>query len=117
MKFFADEALDVPLVKALRNKGFEVIHALETIRGADDLAVLNSAVENKAVLLTKDKDFGEMVVRNSARCEGVVLIRIEDLSVQSNIEYVVELLSLHIEQLQNHFTVIQQDKIRIRKIE
>lgn len=117
MIFFADEGLDVPLVVALRAQGLNVVHALETMRGADDANVLAAAVASNAVLLTKDKDFGEMVVRNAANSNGVVLIRIDDLKDARNLSLVVGLLLHHLEQLPGHFTVIQEDKIRLRKLE
>lgn len=116
MTLFADEGLDVPLVLALRANGFHVLHALETMRGSDDEAILAAAAKNEAVLVTKDKDFGEMIVRNFAECKGVVLVRIDDLRNARNIEYVVELFSRYSEQLPGHFTVMQEDKIRIRKL-
>ena len=117
MNFFADEGLDVPLVAALRTNGFAVLHALELMRGADDETILSAAAANKAVLLTKDKDFGEMVVRNAAECSGVVLIRIDDLSDVRNIQRILDLLLRYAEQLPGSFTVIQKDRIRIRKLE
>ena len=117
MNFFADEGLDVPLVQALREAGFVLTHALETMRGTDDETILSTAVKLEAILITKDKDFGEMVIRNKGRCKGVVLIRIDDLSSGRNSEHVVGLLSRYAGELPNNFTVIQEDKIRIRKLE
>lgn len=117
MNFFADEGLDVPLVLALRAKGFNVVHALDTMKGADDVTILSTAVSGSAILLTKDKDFGEMIIRNVSFSNRVVLIRIDNLSNIQNIEIVVNLLLRHLEQLPGHFTVIQEDKIRLRKLE
>lgn len=97
MTLFADEGLDMPLVLALRAAGFYVEHALETMQGADDETILAAAVTNNAVLVTKDKDFGEMIVRNTADCKGVVLVRIDDLRNAHNLKYVVELLSQYSE--------------------
>ena len=63
MKFFADESLDYALVKMLRDNGYEVSYAAEFMSAADDETILQKAVDETSVLLTKDKDFGEMVVR------------------------------------------------------
>ncbi|MBO9681855.1 MAG: DUF5615 family PIN-like protein [Flavisolibacter sp.] len=58
MIFFADEGLDAPMVELLRNEGYTVIYAAEEMKGATDVEILE-----KAVLITKDKDFGELVIR------------------------------------------------------
>ncbi len=78
---------------------------------------MEAAVANNAVLLTKDKDFGEIVIRQTIPCKGVVLIRIDDLSNVRRVEQVVDLLLRYAHHLAGHFTVIQEDKIRIRKLE
>jgi predicted nuclease of predicted toxin-antitoxin system len=64
MTFFADEGLDAPLVEWLRQDGFTVIYALEIMPGAPDEEILKKANSLQAILITKDKDFGELVFRN-----------------------------------------------------
>ena len=116
MKFFADEGLDYPLVAALREQAHEVIYAAEDFSGKADAILLEEALKQKVLLLTKDKDFGEMVIRQQQTTTGVVLIRIEALNVPANVNLVVSLIRQHEADLYNSFTVIQEDKIRIRKL-
>ena len=61
MKFLADECFDAGLVKVLRDDGHEVLYAVETLRGAIDDDVLTRAFSEGRILLTEDKDFGELV--------------------------------------------------------
>lgn len=117
MILFADEGVDVPLVVALRSKRFHVLQALKFMQRADDEATLAEAAARSSVFLTKDKDFGEIVIRKKIKCRGVVLVSINDLRNAENIELVVELLCRYENEMQEHFTVIQTDKIRIRKLE
>jgi len=63
MRFLADECCDVALVGALRTDGHDVLYAVETLRGATDEELLNRALLEHRVLLTEDKDFGELIYR------------------------------------------------------
>ena len=63
MKFLADECCDASLVSALRIDGHDVSYVLEVSPGATDDEVLDWALSEHRVLLTEDKDFGELVHR------------------------------------------------------
>ena len=63
MNFFADEGLDFPIVYLLRVRGHKVIYAAEEYVSATDDVILDKAFETDSILITKDKDFGEL--RNS----------------------------------------------------
>ena len=116
MKFLADEGLDLPLVELLRKRGHQVIYAAEEMNGASDNAILQRAVEENCILLTKDKDFGEMVIRKQKNSNGVILIRIEKLNLRHNCLLIADLIDKYSSELSNSFTVIQEDKIRIRRL-
>lgn len=115
MKFFADEGLDAPLVQLMRKEGYEVIYAAENMSGSTDEEVLAAAKDSNTILITKDKDFGEMVVRHRLNSNGVILIRLEQLNLLSNCLLVLRLINKHIKEFSGS-TVIQEDKIRIRSL-
>lgn len=117
MKVFADEGLDYPLVKLLREADYDVIYAAEDYTGAPDTLLLQNAFTDGRILLTKDKDFGELAIRFGQQTAGVVLIRIEQLNKHQNMLLVLEAIKKYEAELQNSFTVIQEDKIRIRTLE
>lgn len=116
MNFFADEGLDAPVVIALRQAGFNVSYAAELHQGASDEIILASARNQDCIQLTKDKDFGEMVIRNRQLTSGVVLIRINRLNDPEVVKRVVDVLIEYLNALYKNFTVIQEDKIRIRPL-
>lgn len=116
MIFFADEGLDAPIVDLLRSEGYTVIYAAEVMKGAGDSEILERASQEGAVLLTKDKDFGELVIRHKMYSEGVVLVRIEKLNLISNCLMLLRLINRHRTELKYSFTVIEEDKIRIRRL-
>ena len=115
MKLMADEGVDKPIVNALRSAGFDVVYVLETNQGADDDYILKTANDQKRILLTQDKDFGELVFRLKFAHFGVVLIRLNGYSADDKALIITKaFLKYHFE-LINCFTVIQPNAIRIRK--
>ena len=63
MRFLADECCAASLVEALRQDGHDVAYVGETFAGLSDDEVLSHALENRRILLTEDKDFGDLAVR------------------------------------------------------
>ena len=76
MRLLANENMAASVVKGLRAAGHDVLSAKESIAGANDDAVLKRAISETRVLLTFDKDFGELAFRSElpASC-GVILVR------------------------------------------
>jgi predicted nuclease of predicted toxin-antitoxin system len=60
LKFLADECCDAGIVKSLRGDGHDVTFVVEQNPGASDDEVLLSAYNEGRILLTEDKDFGEL---------------------------------------------------------
>ena len=61
MRWFADECVDAALVHRLRGAGHDVIYAAEIAAGTTDIQLLRRANDEHRLLLTEDKDFGELV--------------------------------------------------------
>ena len=95
MKLVADEGVDKPIVDALRTAGFDVLYILETNQGADDEFILNLANEQQRILLTQDKDFGELVFRLKNVHYGVVLIRLNGYIPLDKATIIVNVFQLH----------------------
>jgi predicted nuclease of predicted toxin-antitoxin system len=77
MRFLADECCDAGLVDVLRNDGHSVLYAIESLRGVTDDEILTCAFSENRVLLTEDKDFGELVYRLRRPARGIVLLRFD----------------------------------------
>ncbi|MBU1261473.1 DUF5615 family PIN-like protein [bacterium] len=115
MKFLADENVDKPIVDHLRNDGHEVIYVIEIEQGISDDEVIQRANREKALLLTADKDFGELFFRQDYILTGVLLIRLSGLSPQHKAEIVTMAVQRYGNELLQNFTVITDKTIRIRK--
>jgi uncharacterized protein (DUF433 family)/predicted nuclease of predicted toxin-antitoxin system len=79
-----------------------------------DPDVLAVAMTEHAILLTQDKDFGELVVRLGMNHCGMVLIRLAGMAAQVRAQWVSELFRDHATELPNAFTVISPGGVRIR---
>jgi predicted nuclease of predicted toxin-antitoxin system len=75
MNFVADESCARPVIQALREAGHEVVAIAEIARGATDDQVLERALKEKRVLITEDRDFGELVYARGRSSAGVILVR------------------------------------------
>jgi predicted nuclease of predicted toxin-antitoxin system len=74
MRFLFDENVDLRLVAFLTNLGHDVSSIVSRpLRGCPDDAVLALATEEKRILLTNDRDFGELVFRQQLPHSGVLL--------------------------------------------
>jgi predicted nuclease of predicted toxin-antitoxin system len=81
MRLCANENLPGDCVAALRQRGHNVLWIRESARGSTDDAVLSRAQAEARLLITFDKDFGELVFRRGkAASRGIVLFRRQKLS-------------------------------------
>jgi len=116
VKLVADESVEGPTVEALRAAGHAVLAIAETAPGIDDEAVLQMAHREAALLLTADKDFGELVFRNSLRHSGVLLIRSLEADLEENAANTLAAIERHGAELQNSFSVLTRHALRIRRV-
>jgi predicted nuclease of predicted toxin-antitoxin system len=75
MRFLADECCDMNVVETLRAEGYDVVSMSEISPRADDNAVLRFASEQKRVLITEDKDFGQLFYALARKETSVILLR------------------------------------------
>ena len=114
MLFVADENLDWPIIEQLRVDGHTVIAVVELSPGISDPDVLAIANQHDAVLLTADKDFGELVYRRQQLSTGVVLVRLAGLPPQRKAQLVASAVAQLQDGLMGAFTVITPTSVRHR---
>lgn len=76
MRWLVDECVSARLVGKLREAGHDVLFVVEVAPGADDREVAELARHDGRLLLTDDKDFGDLVIRQKLAVPGLVLMRI-----------------------------------------
>jgi predicted nuclease of predicted toxin-antitoxin system len=116
MKLLADENLDRLIVERLRRDGYEVLYVAEVEPRITDNEVLQRANDLEALLLTADKDFGELVFQQSLKASfGVVLIRLSGLSVERKAQIVSEAFHKFEKDFLRSFSVITSGRVRIQE--
>ena len=116
MKFFADECCDAGLVVSLRAAGYDVTYVAEQYAGSSDDEVLTIAHNERRILLTEDKDFGELVYRFRKPSAGIVLIRIDVRERHMKWPRLKSLIEKYEDRLHGHFVVIHSNKYRFRPL-
>jgi len=117
MKLLVDECCDAGLVNALRDDGHDVLYAVESLRGEPDDMLLARALSERRILLTEDKDFGELVYRLQKPAYGIVSLQFDVADRVLKIPRLRYLLTHEAERLPSAFVVLEVDKIRIRALE
>ena len=116
MRILADENFPGPILPVLRARGHDVRSVKEDSPGADDQAVLERAQREARVLVTFDKDFGELAFAFglSATC-GVVLFRLSGSHPDVDNRRVITALESGPDWA-GHFAVVTEDRIRVRPL-
>jgi predicted nuclease of predicted toxin-antitoxin system len=116
VNFLADECCDADLVQFLRLEGHDVLYVLEFKPGAFDTEVLERAFIEKRILLTEDKDFGELVYRFKRQAFGIVLLRFDVHERSLKWPMLKELINKYGSKLEGHFAIVDSEKYRIRPL-
>jgi len=114
MNFLADESVEGPVVKRLRRDRHKVYYVSELSPGLSDESVLNEANKLNAILITSDKDFGELVFRQNRVSSGVLLIRLSGLTNKTKALIVSKVIKGRKREITGNFTVISPSTVRIR---
>jgi hypothetical protein len=101
----------------LRSAGHQVFYVPEFDAGVDDEAVLAHANRYSSLLITADKDFGELVVRRKVFSRGVLLYRLEGKTLREKIGLVCAVIAERGEELTKMFTVVSFTKTRSRLLQ
>lgn len=115
MRLVADESVDGPIVERLRAEGHEVLYVAELDPGISDEVILAQAREAGSLLLTSDKDFGELVFRLRQLPGGVILLRLAGLTNFRKAEIVASAIEDYGGAMAEAFTVVTPGNVRIRQ--
>lgn len=114
LRFIADEGVEKGVVLSLRNR-YDVLYVAEKYAQAEDSQVLHLAETEDRILITQDKDFGELVYRLKSIHTGVLLYRLHGLTTEEKAFLIGTVIDKYPSELYGAFTVIQPNNVRIRK--
>ena len=116
MRILADENVPGRVVRELRELGHDVRWVREDSPGLGDRAVLELACSEARLLLTFDKDFGELVFRlGRDASRGVILCRLPPGPPEAVAGFVARVFEL-VGDRTGCFVVAEPTRVRIRAL-
>ena len=116
MRLLANENFPGPAVDALRAAGHDVLWARLDMPGADDPTILGRAQHEQRIVLTFDKDFGDLAFYYGLPAEcGVILFRIGIPSPEIAAARAVAELAARTDWA-GKFAVIDEHRVRVRPL-
>lgn len=116
MKFLADVNIEKAIVDELRGLGYDTVWIAEEDPYLDDLSIFKITQKENRVLLTNDKDFGEIVFRQKLTPAGIILFRIKGQDVREKVKLLKKLLASNEGRIMKHFVVVTKEKVRLVSI-
>ncbi len=98
----------------LKTSGFDVITVRDIDPSLADNLILDRGLLANRLVVTMDKDFGELVYRLGLGHSGVLLLRLEADTSQEKIKALDTILRTYPDQLQDNFCVYQRGRLRVR---
>ncbi len=113
MQFLVDECTGPAVANWLHNNGYHVFSVFDEAKGMSDIEIIHKAATEVYILITNDKDFGELVFRQGKAHCGVILLRLRDERSANKINVINKVLNNFSESLSGLFVVATEDLIRI----
>jgi len=111
-----DESVDFAIIEILGKAGFYIHAIVEYNPGWSEDEVLEFAFEYPALLITEDKDFGELTCRLRKPNHGILLVRLTYSSANQKAKAVLEAIEKHADKLHAAFSVLDEHRLRIRPL-
>lgn len=115
LKFLVDVGVGRQVEKWLKEKGYNIESIRDKDPKMDDEEILGIAVSEGRMVITMDKDFGELVYNSKLLHKGVLLLRVEEANADEKIKIIKEILEKYSDSLFEKFCVFKDGRLRIRK--
>lgn len=112
----ADENLHQQFIDRLTAEGFDLFSIRDQLGGISDLEVAYFARDKQGLIVTEDKDFGELVYAHNIQGISVVFLRYDKAELDKVGDSLVRIVGEYLDKIENYFITITADKIRISKL-
>lgn len=117
MKFIVDECIGPSVARWLKQNNYDAVSVYDSLQSSSDTTVLEFAAKDQRILITCDKDFGDMIFRNKMKHAGIILVRLMNDQPANIILFIQDVLNNYTQQdLAHNFTVVTETSIRIIKL-
>lgn len=114
LRFLVDACVGPQATRRLREIGADVMSVREIQHDMKDTMVLDLACDQQRILITTDKDFGDIVFLHGRTHAGVLLLRMTNSSGRERADAVARIAESQGEELRGAFCVFDGQKLRVR---
>jgi|SRR5580704_1623136 predicted nuclease of predicted toxin-antitoxin system len=115
MRFLANENFPFPSITFLRQAGYNISSVAEQYPGISDYEVIEKAKAENSIILTFDKDYGEIIFKHGQENPpAVIFFRFKGENPETAGKLLIDLIKNKTFKLENKFTVIEKESVRQR---
>lgn len=112
----ADENLHQQFIDRLVADGFDLFSIRDELSGISDFEVASFAKYKQGLVITEDKDFGELVYAHNIRGISVVFLRYDKVDLDKITDVLLRIVSEYHGKTGNYFITITASKVRISQL-
>ena len=114
-RFLIDESVGQTPALHLRAIGLDVESVAELMPRAQDENILSYSVSTQRIVVTIDKDFGDLIFRDGLLHVGVVLLRLDDDTIPNIVKALDRVINEVGPRVWNSFVVVSDRHIRVKR--
>ena len=116
LKFLVDVGVGKKVEEYLLEKRYDTKAVRSLDQSMPDQEIIRLAALEKRIVITMDKDFGELVYHSGMDHAGILLLRLEDATGSEKQKVIAQILEKYADNMENNFCVYQNKKFRFRKL-
>ncbi len=116
LKFLVDVGVGKKVEEYLLEKRYDTKAVRSLDHRMPDQEIIRLAALEKRIVITMDKDFGELVYHSGMEHCGILLLRLEDATGSEKQQVIAKILAKYANNMKNNFCVYQNQKFRFRKL-
>ena len=115
LKFLVDVGVGKKVEDFLYKSGYDVLPVRKINPRMSDSEIIGIAAKDNRIIITMDKDFGELVYNSGLIHKGILLLRTENCTGDKKAKILSEILINYSSELEENFCVFSKDRLRIRR--
>jgi len=115
LKFLVDVGVGEKVEDFLYKSGYDILSVRKLNPRMSDSEIINIAAKDNRIVITMDKDFGELIYNSGLIHKGILLLRTENCSGDKKAKILSEILINYSSELEENFCVFSKDRLRIRR--
>lgn len=112
MRFLIDANLGRKFARLISKAGYNAVFISDLLANASDEDILALAGREDRVVITNDKDFGELIFKLGTSSTGIILLR----TLTTDAERRFNMIKGALDKAKGKFIVVKEGQIRVRSL-